>query len=58
MDWTDRQAETIVDAFLAYRGTNDLLRCNGQLLRRSAGPKEVGQAGKSPEIMMLFRENG
>jgi hypothetical protein len=58
MDWADRQAETIVDAFLAYRGTHDLLRLQRAIAAALCRAKEVGEAGKSPETMMLFRENG
>jgi hypothetical protein len=57
MDWADRQAETIVDDFLSYRGPNDLLWLQRAIAAALCRAKEAGQAGTSPEAMMTFPEH-
>ena len=59
MDWADRQAETIVDAFLAYQGENDVLRLRRVIAVALCRAAEMGRAGKTPDTMMrVFPESG
>lgn len=41
-DWAEREAEKIVDAFLAYQGTGDLVMLQSKIIAAQNFPSEMG----------------
>jgi hypothetical protein len=46
-DWADREAEKILDAFLAYEGPDDLLMLQHELVAAQRFAFEMGCLGKA-----------
>ena len=48
-DWADREAENILDAFLAYKGPDDLLVLQRAIAAVLCRVYEMGRHGKTPD---------
>jgi hypothetical protein len=58
MDWADQYAATIVDAFLAYPGTNDLVELQRAIAAALCRAHALGKTGQVPDtILKLFDDS-
>ena len=48
--WAEREAETIIDAFVAYEGPDDLLRLQHAIAAALHRAFEIGCRGKMPDM--------
>jgi hypothetical protein len=51
-DWADREAEKIIDAFVAYDGPDDLLRLQQAITLALCQTYEIGRRGRMPEAVI------
>jgi hypothetical protein len=51
-DWAEREAEKIIDAFVAYDGPDDLLRLQQAIASALCQTYEIGRWGKMPEVVI------
>jgi hypothetical protein len=50
--WADREAETILDAFLAYEGPDDLVLLQQGIVAALFRAYESGRDGETPDTSM------
>ena len=47
--WADKEAEKMLDDFVAYEGADDLLRLQQAIARALCRAYEAGKAGEEPD---------